>query len=106
MAKKTGSPTIQELLNKKLEQINTILGLPLEPCSPDGNGGYVWNPGVFHLDYAYNGCTLVRMSRYGGSGTENVLHMGYISKKAMLPQLESFVRGLYVMREHMEKKAE
>lgn len=91
------------IIEKKLNTLNTMLGLPTERVEPDGTGGWIWNAGVYHCDMAYNGYSLVRMSRHGGSGTENVAGLGFVSGNTMVDILNAMIIGVQLGKEYAKK---
>ena len=57
----------QKDLERMVELINALTESPKIPYSKDENGQYQANPGNYHLDFAYGGVRLCRMSKGGGT---------------------------------------
>ena len=74
-------------LQKQVDLINKITGSPAEPYT-DGQS----NPGNFHLNYAYGGACLRRMSK--GGGASSPLNTGCVSKKELYSLLSAFISGI------------
>lgn len=91
------------IINNKLNTLNRLLGLATETCTPDGKGGYNWNPGVFHCERQYGGYRLVRMSRHGGSGTEDPINMGVVNGSVMVDIINTMIVGIQLGKEYAKK---
>ena len=57
------------------------------------NGEYQAQIGNFHLDHAYGGVSLFRMSNPSG-GVSDVFQIGHVSKRELLGAMFAFIRGL------------
>ena len=86
----------QQVTKRDLEgvvkRINLAAGMPLTPYTKSG-GKYIANIGNYHLDWAYGGVKLSRMSSAGG-GTSDPLYSGYTTKRELYNMLHAFVNGM------------
>ena len=73
-------------------RLNNMTNMPLEAYRKEGNG-YVPNPGNFHIDEAYGGYALYRMSMEG-TGETDVLKTGHTSARNLYEQIHAFIRGI------------
>jgi len=74
------------------DTINALTGSPKEPYDMSGERPRA-NVGNYHLDQAYGGVALARMSNEGG-GISRPLGHGYYTKRELADQLRAFIRGL------------
>jgi hypothetical protein len=90
MAQKITRPFVE----KQLERLNTMTGMPLQPYLNlnDGNG-IVPQAGNYHLDSAYNGWEFCRMAS-SGSGAGPVIRHGHVTLREVSLQIECYVRGI------------
>ena len=78
-------------LDSVVGRINTLLGMPLTPYI-DG----IPQAGCYHLEHAYNGVNLVRMSMTTGcTGTSNPLYGNYLSKREVYNLMYAFIAGIH-----------
>ena len=83
---------LQAIVNR----INLITNNPIEPWFKKVTKDktiFRSNIGNYHLGYAYGGVTLHRMMNESG-GIEDVLRIGYTSKRELYNNLHSFITGL------------
>ena len=76
-------------LQSVVDRINKITGMPPAPYDEHSNPC----AGNFHLDYAYGMQTLSRMAKVG-TGSDNVLGVGFVSKYELYHLMHAFIRGL------------
>ena len=75
----------QKDLEKMVNLINSLTESPKKPYSENVNGKFQANPGNYHLDFAYGGVRLCRMTEGGGSTD--------ISDRHTKKELKIFLRG-------------
>lgn len=83
-------------LRNRIERLNSLCGLPLEPYSPkdDGNG-FEPNADVYHLDIAYGGYRLAQMSNQPGcTGTSDVSPR--LTKRELYDWINAYIRGIEI----------
>lgn len=92
-------------VEKQLENLNRLTGMPLQPYQNRGDGkGIVPGNGNYHLDGAYNGFAFVRMTLDpGGTGTSQVGNMGYVSLKVVSNHIRMFTEGYRAALEAMHR---
>lgn len=76
-------------LNAVVTRINRLFNVPNDPYTASGEP----NVGNFHLDHAYGGVCLRRMTK--GGGASNVFNCGYVSKKELYSLMFAFIEGVY-----------
>lgn len=77
-----------------VDRINRMTGSPIKPWSrPVESGPLVSNVGNYHLDHAYGGVSLCRMSNRQG-GVSNVLSIGHVPKRELEGLMFAFIKGL------------
>jgi len=92
-------------LERIVERINAIAGMPATPYSPpDETGRPRANPGNFHLEWAYGGARLCRMSLTGGSGTSDIT--GRVTRREMYHLLHAYRDGLWLGLELAARREE
>jgi hypothetical protein len=79
-------------LEKIVYQLNTLMGTATEPYTKVP-GGYMPNPGNYHLAEAYGGIKLHKMSDVGTSITD-ALNTGYTTKKELYRAIQNFIAGI------------
>ena len=77
-------------IEARLDHLNEMLGLPLEPCYRDADGKLKWHEGVFIWSGAYGGYKFERIACDKG-GISNPTGMGYVSKRECLERLNTFI---------------
>lgn len=83
-------------LNHQVETINTMTESPATSWSKDKATGRLWaNIGNYHLDWAYGGVRLVRMSNQGG-GINVISTVGFGTKRELYNWLRAFIDGMLV----------
>ena len=80
-------------LRVRINRINSLTGSPTEPWSRDDYGHSYSNDGCYHLDSAFNGWTLARMSGTSGAVTHPIGYE-YHTKAALCRLLDAFIAGL------------
>ena len=80
----------QKDLEKMVSLINTLTESPKKPYSKDENGEFQANLGNYHLDFAYGGVRLCRMTESGGSPDISDRH----TKKELKIFLSGFLSAL------------
>ena len=80
-------------LNLMCNRLNQRTGAPREPYSKQDDGTYKANPGNHHIDSAYGGLQLVRMTNTAG-GVSDVLYSGYVSKRELYSLIHAYLKGL------------
>ena len=97
----TTMPTTQNTMTNRItekqlqavvDRINIATGSPIASYV-EIDGKFTAQPGNYHLDGAYGGWKLSRMSNQGG-GTSDVFHSGFCTKRELYDQLHAFLRGL------------
>lgn len=85
----------QKDLERLVMDINTETGMPHAPYTRTAERKIVPSPGCYHLDYAYGGVKLVRMSmEQGCTGISNVSTGGYGTKRELYTWMRAFLEGL------------
>ena len=92
-------------VEKQLENLNRKCGMPLQPYQNLGDGnGIVPQAGCYHLDNAYGGYSLVRMSlTEGETGTTSIGNTGYVSLKVISMYIRMFSEGYTAALEAMHR---
>jgi hypothetical protein len=80
-------------LKSLCESLNSIKGTPQEAYSLQADGSYRANVGNYHLDFAYGGVMLVKMSNESG-GVSNVLHTGHVTRRELYNLMHAYIKGL------------
>jgi hypothetical protein len=83
----------KNMLDMRVEYLNKITNSPAKPYQRDARGKLVANPGNFHLDGAYGGYSLCRMSTTGG-GCSDVFSTGHMPKRELFEKLCAFIQGI------------
>lgn len=86
-------------LEAVVERINHVTGSPKESYIKDKAGNYLAQPGNYHLDGAYGGWGLSRMSNPGG-GVGNIIG-GFMPKRELYEKMQAFLRGVEAGREEV-----
>lgn len=87
-------------LEGMVKRLNTLTKMPLTSYSIGADGHYVSNAGNYHLDRAYGGVKLVRMSLTPGcSGVSEPIYMGYTTKRDCYARIYAFIRGIETQQE-------
>lgn len=84
----------QKDLEYTVERINEITSSPKTSWTRDENGCKA-NVGNYHLDYAYGGVRLVRMSNEHG-GIRCISTDGYGTKRELFNWMQAFISGLSI----------
>ena len=74
------------------ERINKVTGSPLAPWSKV-DGKLKANVGNYHIDHAYGGVNLNRMSNESG-GVSSPLGLGFNTKRNLYERMQAFLAGL------------
>ncbi len=92
------------ITNKDLEavvaRINRTMGTPQAPyIRNEATGRHEPQANCYHLDYAYGGVSLHRMSDMPGcTGVDNVFSIGHVSKRELYDRMQAFLRGVEAAR--------
>lgn len=78
-------------LEAKILRLNIAKGRPVTPYGKDADGKWVSMVGNYHLAQAYGGVCLHEMAE--GGGTNDVLHIGYATKRECMEALNKFFVG-------------
>ena len=85
------------MLEKRVKVLNEVTGNPVEPWSTKVDGsGYTANAGNFHVEYAFGGVRIERMSLGGGSS--NPLNMGRVTKSHCYNLINAMIEGVRVAK--------
>ena len=76
-----------------VKKINTLTNSPQEPYSVNEDGKLKANIGNYHIDGAYGGVKMNRMSNPSG-GVSAVSIGGFIPKRGLYNQLLAFISGI------------
>jgi hypothetical protein len=79
-------------LQSAVDRINKLTGKDLAPYSKKEDGSFSPNPGVYHLDGAYGGWSLVQMMETG-TGTRSIIS-GFRPKRELYNMIHTFIAGL------------
>jgi hypothetical protein len=74
------------------DRLNRITNSPETPYKKDGNQ-FIAQIGNYHLDFAYGGVELVRMSNLGG-GVDNPLRTGHVPKRELYNRMQAYIAGM------------
>ena len=92
-------------VEKQLENLNRLTGMPLQPYLNNGNG-IEPQAGCYHLNGAYNGWSFQRMSLTKGStGAGPAAQHGYYSLKEVSNQIANYQRGWQDAKESLTPSA-
>lgn len=81
-------------VEKQIENLNRTAGMPLQPYHKNPQGVIIPQAGCFHLDNAYGGYSLHRMSlTVGSTGAGPVSQHGYHSLKKVSEHIAIYMRG-------------
>jgi len=83
----------QKDLETLTTRINQAANQPVRAWTKGTDGKFAANIGNYHLDYAYGGVKLVQLVNPGG-GIRVISSGGYIPKRELYHQLNSFLMGL------------
>jgi hypothetical protein len=83
----------QKNLEYLVKRINEITGSPAESWTRKSNGDYSANVGNYHLDYAYGGVSLERMTRTTGS-VNMISGIGHVPKRELYNWMRAFLAGI------------
>ena len=84
--------TIKDL-NIAVTRLNKVTNSPLEPYTRNEDGKFRANVGNYHLDFAYGGCTLGRMTNLSG-GVSRPLPCGFVTKRELLNLINAYIYGI------------
>lgn len=76
-----------------VDEINKKTGSPTASYTRRADGSFVANIGNYHLDRAYGGVQLVRMSNNGG-GIQVISRDGLSHKRTLYNWMTAFLQGL------------
>lgn len=79
-------------LEAVVARINRVTNSPEKQYSYDADNRLIANPGNYHLDAAYGGYSLARMSN-GGGASSDVLNSGKCSKRQLYDLMFAFLAG-------------
>ena len=82
-----------KMLESRVAYLNKITNSPASCYDHNKDGKWIANIGNYHLDGAYGGYKLCRVTSEGGAVT-NVLNCGYETKRDLLKLIEAFQRGI------------
>ncbi len=82
----------QKNLEYLVDRINSLTNSPKEAYVKNGNGKYHAQIGNYHIDYAYGGVTLDRMTNERGG--VNQIFPGHMPKRELYVLLQSFIKGI------------
>ncbi len=74
------------------DRINRETGSPMASYVRKADGKLVALVGNYHIDQAYGGYSLYRMSNEAG-GVSNIFGYGHVSARALYDQMHAFLRG-------------
>jgi hypothetical protein len=81
-------------VERQLENMNRLMGMPTQPYFKNMQGVIIPQAGNYHLDNAYGGYKLCRMSTtIGSTGSSDVGNMGYVSLKVISNYIRMFTEG-------------
>ena len=87
-------------LEGMVKRLNTLTKMPLTSYTIGADGRCRPNAGNYHLDWAYGGVKLVRMSLTPGcSGVSEPISMGYTTKRDCHDRIYAFIRGIETQQE-------
>ena len=81
-------------LQRIVARINRITGSPETPWVRDDAGNPRANIGNYHLDGAYGGYALHRMTNESG-GADDIFRVGHVSKRQLRDLMFAFIDGLH-----------
>ena len=82
-------------LEARVDYLNELTGMPIEPYGPRKNGRSNPQAGNYHLSGAYGGWQLERMSLSDGcTGLTVPLNTGYCSKRELYNAINHFILGV------------
>lgn len=81
-----------KMLTDRIRHANRLLNRPEEPFDTSDGPPYKANPGNLHVAGAYSGWKVFEMLSEGGAVRE--LWGGYVSKRALLDQIDAFIVGV------------
>lgn len=85
-------------LRELAQRLNTLTGSPLEPWGRREDGSARANVGNFHIDGAYGGWCLHRMSNESGGVTMPMGHAGHVPARELYDQMRAFIAGIEFAR--------
>ncbi len=90
----------QSDLERQVVRINKATGSPVEPYTRNGKkgkrkAGFTANVGNYHLDYAYGGVRLVKMTNPCG-GITNISPMRFGPKRELYNWMDAFLAGMAI----------
>ncbi len=84
--------------------LNRVTKSPEEPYTNDAEGKFQSNIGNFHLDSAYGGHKLSRITNDAGGTTD--ITGGYIPKRELYYRIHAYLDGVLAAQEDCEKEPE
>lgn len=88
-------------LDRLASRINEATGSPLFPWD-DADGRLIASPGNYHIDCAYGGFSLHRMSNTSG-GVSDVFSMGHMPARELHGLMYAFLIGYRAHERQMEQ---
>lgn len=89
----------QKDLEYLVDRINMLTISPIATCTKDAiTEQFHWNPGNYHLDYAYGGVKLVQTCNEHG-GISTISTGGYGTKRELYNWMQAFLAGIEKGRE-------
>lgn len=86
--------TTRKQLEGLANRINAVTGSPLESYVKRGDKWHAC-PGNFHIDGAYGGYALHRMSGTGG-GVEDISQVGHVRAGELWTVMQAILRGIQI----------
>lgn len=87
-------------LQGMINRLNLLTGMPSAPYAKSEDGTFKPQAGNYHLDYAYGGVSLSRMSlNEGSTGVSKPLNHCYCTKRELYDQIYAFIRGIETQQE-------
>ena len=85
----------QKQLEHLTKRINEVTGSPTEPYTKKSDSDISANIGNYHLDYAYGGVSLERMTNKHGA-VNTVSGSGHGTKRELYNWMQAFLAGIAV----------
>ena len=95
----------KSMLEKRIDYLNKVTGSPETPYTRRSDGKLYANIGNYHLDSAYGGYSIERMTNSAG-GVSDLFECGHQPIREIYNRLNAFIRGYdQAKREILEKVA-
>jgi len=94
----TSNRVTEKQLEAVVDRINRIMGTPLTPYTKTEQG-IKPNANNYHIDHAYGGVQLCKMSSREGCTGIDFTSGGHVPKRELMNYMQAFISGIYEKQE-------